>query len=72
MTNVNEILDESKIKKNHLTQHSKIITSIKKDLSQQHVAKSVIKDPIKKISLANGIPISKSKISFMGNISITR
>ena len=66
---INSILDDSKLKSTHFNQQSKIISSIKKDLSQIHVAKSVIKDPIKKINLTDGIPISKSKISFMGRHS---
>ena len=63
------MLEESKVKKIHFNQNTKIITSIKKDLSQTHVARNFIKDPTKRISLKDGIPISKTKISFMGSQS---
>lgn len=68
---MNEILEENKLKKTHLTQHAKIISSIKKDLSQTHLARGVLKDPIKKISLAKGAPTQKSKIHYMGSIQLT-
>lgn len=63
---VNQMLEEAKAKKSHFSQNAKLITSIKKDLSKTHVATNVVKDPAKKVNLKNGIPITKSKISFMG------
>ena len=66
ITMINSIFEDAKLKKTHFSQNSKMIISLKKDLSQAHMSNTIIRDPVKRVSLADGIPISKSKLSFMG------